>query len=265
TTVTLGVFTPRTALPFYIGARPNSTHFNGHIDEVEVFNRALSPAEILSIYTAGNAGQSKPPGPQPPDVSGGLDQTITLPVVQATLNGTASDPQGGQLTTVWSVVSGPGSVSFANPASPATIATFSGGGNFVLRLTATSAQASASSEVTINVIAPLNKAPKVDPGPDQTVQLPASTVTLNGKVTDDGLPLGSSVAQQWSKLSGPGSVTFSAPTQAVTQATFSSAGTYSLQLTATDSQLSGSALVTVTVLAAPTPNQSPAISVIADN
>src|SRR5262249_16789606 len=92
-----------------------------------------------------------------------------------------------------------------------------------------------------------------------------STVTLNGKVTDDGLPLGSSVTQQWSKLSGPGSVTFSAPTQPVTQATFSSAGTYLLQLTATDSQLSSAAPVTITVLPAPTPNQPPAISVNADN
>jgi uncharacterized delta-60 repeat protein len=33
---------------------------NGPIDEVEVFNRALTPAEIRSIYNAGSAGKCKP-------------------------------------------------------------------------------------------------------------------------------------------------------------------------------------------------------------
>ena len=68
---TLGIFTPRTALPLYIGARPTSTHFLGSIDEPQVYNRALLPSEVLAIFTAGSAGNCKPTGPQPPVVSAG--------------------------------------------------------------------------------------------------------------------------------------------------------------------------------------------------
>jgi hypothetical protein len=51
----------------------------------------------------------------------------------------------------------------------------------------------------------------------------------------------------WTKVSGPGSVTFTSPNMAVTQATFSAAGTYVLQLAASDGQLNNSSNVTVTV------------------
>jgi RHS repeat-associated protein len=99
-----------------------------------------------------------------------------------------------------------------------------------------------------------NQAPVVDPGPNQTITWPANAVTLNGTVTDDGLP-NNTLTISWSKLSGPGTVTFGSPSAASTQATFSTYGTYVLQLTANDSQLSSSANVTVTV-------NTPAISIV---
>ena len=34
--------------------------FSGLVDEVAIFNRALSAAEIKSIYDAGSAGKAKP-------------------------------------------------------------------------------------------------------------------------------------------------------------------------------------------------------------
>jgi RHS repeat-associated protein len=244
----LGSFTPRTTLPFYIGARPGNAHFLGDIDEPQVFNRALSPAEILSIYTAGASGTCKPDGPQPPVVSAGLDQAIFLPNTQVTLNGTAIDPAGNPLAISWSVVSGAGPVIFGNPLAAATTATFSEPGVYVLRLTASNAQQTASSDVNISLSQVINQAPVVSAGANQSVELPITTVTLTGSVTDDGLPLGGTITQQWSKLSGPGTVTFSSPTQLVTQATFSSAGTYLLQLTASDSQLSASSVVSVAIL-----------------
>ena len=262
---TLGIFTPRTALPLYIGARVNSTHFLGSIDEPQVYNRALSPSEVQAIFTAGSAGNCKPTGPQPPVVSAGLDQSISLPATQVTLNGSASDPDGGTLTTTWSVSSNTGTVVFGNPSSPSTTATFSAAGVYVLRLTASNNQQTAFSETTVTVLRPVNKAPLVSAGPNQTIQLPLNAVTLNGSVTDDGLPVGAVLSRQWSKVGGPGTVTFTSPTQAITQATFDSPGNYTLQLTASDTEFSASAQVTITVLAAVTPNQSPAISVSADN
>ena len=45
----------------------NTEPFDGLIDEVAIFNRALSPAEIWAIYNAGSAGMIKPPAPiEPP-------------------------------------------------------------------------------------------------------------------------------------------------------------------------------------------------------
>jgi hypothetical protein len=91
-----------------------------------------------------------------------------------------------------------------------------------------------------------NQAPVVNPGPNQTISLPTNSVTLAGTATDDGLP-NNTLTITWSKLSGPGTVTFGSPSSAITQATFSIAGTYVLQLTANDSQLQNSATTTITV------------------
>ncbi len=72
--------------------------------------------------------------------------------------------------------------------------------------------------VTVNPQAAGNQAPVVNAGPDQTVTFP-TTVTLNGSVTDDGLPaVPGSTTKQWTKTSGPGTVTFTSPTTANTDA-----------------------------------------------
>jgi hypothetical protein len=42
-----------------------SRFFNGLIDEVEIFNRALTPEEIAAIHAAGSAGKCKPCAPPP--------------------------------------------------------------------------------------------------------------------------------------------------------------------------------------------------------
>src|SRR5262249_34532516 len=54
--------------------------------------------------------------------------------------------------------------------------------------------------------APVNAAPVVSAGSNQTITLPAAA-TLSGSVKDDGLPMGATVTSTWSKTSGPGTVT----------------------------------------------------------
>ena len=56
-----------------------------------------------------------------------------------------------------------------------------------------------------------------------------------------------STSASWGIVSGPGAVTFTAPTSAVTDASFSLAGTYVLRLTGSDGELSASDQVTVVV------------------
>ena len=197
------------------------------------------------------------PANEAPSVNAGADQTVTLPG-SAQLNGSVTDdglPAGSATTSTWSVVSGPAAVTFADPNAAFTTATFAAAGEYVLRLTATDSQLSGSDDVVITV-APENQAPTAAAGPDQTVTMP-DAAHLNGTVGDDGLPAGSSVSSVWSKVSGPGTVTFANAGVTVTEASFSEAGTYVLRLTASDSLLTASDEVTVVVNPA---NQAPAVS-----
>ena len=91
-------------------------------------------------------------------------------------------------------------------------------------------------EYTTGSGGPANQPPVVNAGPDQAVTLPA-TASLDGTVTDDGLPAPPSLTSTWSQTSGPGTVTFASATAADTTATFSAPGTYVLRLTANDGAL----------------------------
>jgi hypothetical protein len=92
-----------------------------------------------------------------------------------------------------------------------------------------------------------NTAPIVHAGADQSITLP-SGATLDGTVTDDGLPdPPGSVIITWTKLSGPGAVTFADETEVDTDVSFSDAGLYVLRLTADDSDLQSSDDIGITV------------------
>jgi uncharacterized protein YegP (UPF0339 family)/dienelactone hydrolase len=191
------------------------------------------------------------PENQAPAVDAGSDQTVVLPG-EATLNGTVTDDglpdSPGVVTVEWSQVSGPGLVTFADTSLVDTTAFFSEAGEYVLRLTADDGELTAQDEVTIIVQAePENQAPAVDAGPDQTVVLPGEA-TLNGTVTDDGLPdPPGKVTVEWSQVSGPGTVTFADANAEGTTTSFSDAGEYVLRLTANDGELTASDEVTIIV------------------
>lgn len=92
-----------------------------------------------------------------------------------------------------------------------------------------------------------NTAPTVNAGADKSVTLPAA-VSLVGTASDDGLPNPpATLTTTWSKVSGPGTVTFANASALSTTATFSAAGSYTLRLTASDSVLSSTDDVVVTV------------------
>ncbi len=95
-----------------------------------------------------------------------------------------------------------------------------------------------------------NFPPAVDAGVDRVVVLTGNTY-LDGHVRDDGKP-NPRAEVAWRKLSGPGTVTFTAPSALSTAARFSEVGTYSVGLMANDGESTGTASVAVTVTAAPT-------------
>jgi len=84
----------------------------------------------------------------------------------------------------------------------------------------------------------------------ENVQLQAKVgqeLPIAGRVEDDGLPRGSSVTAGWKKISGPGDATFSDAASATTRVHFSTAGTYQLELSATDGEKRSALNVTVRV------------------
>jgi hypothetical protein len=192
---------------------------------------------------------------QAPSVSAGPDHAVSLPA-DSILDGTITDDglpnPPGFTTATWTKVSGPGAVTFADPSSVDTTASFSAAGTYVLRLSATDSALTAADDVTVTASSTqVNTAPSVDAGSDQVVHLPSSA-SLQGIVTDDGLPNPpAATTLTWSKVSGPGAVTFQDPNAASTLAGFGESGTYVLRLTASDSVLSTSDDLTVTANPAP--------------
>jgi CubicO group peptidase (beta-lactamase class C family) len=205
-------------------------------------------------------GSPPPPSNAAPIVSAGGDLAITLPTDTVSLDGTVSDDglpnPPGQLTATWSAVSGPGTVTFASSNAADTTARFSTAGSYVLRLTASDGSLSASDDVTVTVRSaspmPSNTPPVVHAGPDQSMTLPTNTVSLDGSVSDDGLPSPpGQVTVSWSQVSGPATVAFANAGVVDTTASFSAAGSYTLRLMASDGELTASDDLLITVLAAP--------------
>jgi uncharacterized protein YjiK len=207
----------------------------------------------LQISTTG-------PSNTAPTVNAGPDRTITLPA-QASLDGTVTDdnlPSPPTLTSTWSKQSGPGTVTFANANSVDTQASFSAAGTYVLQLSASDGALSASDVMQVTVQSGTgNTAPQVNAGPDQTITLPAQAA-LDGTVSDDGLPSPPTLTSTWSKVSGPGTVTFGNANAVDTQASFSVAGTYVIRLSASDGSLTTRDSVQITVQTAG--NSGPVVS-----
>ena len=186
-----------------------------------------------------------------PVVDAGGDATVTLPGAGMLMGSVTDDGiSGGPVTVQWSQVSGPAAASFSAPASGVTMVDFLALGTYVLRLTASDGELSASDDLQIVVDGMVNLAPVVDAGADQAITLPVHAVSLAGSVLDDGMPSGSLTAQ-WSSVSGPAPVVFGSASANATSATFSMDGTYVLRLTGNDGSLSGSD--TVTVIVSPNP------------
>lgn len=135
-------------------------------------NLVTGEAVAVTSVGNGNAGLSKPwsgvpamlhlaasgsgtPTNQPPIVSAGSD--ANTPDLHYDLQGKVEDSTvtaGMSLTSSWSLVSGPGTISLANAAAAMTRATFSVGGTYVLQLSATDGELSAADTVQIKVGVP---------------------------------------------------------------------------------------------------------------
>ncbi|PYT22681.1 MAG: hypothetical protein DMG57_34495 [Acidobacteria bacterium] len=175
---------------------------------------------------------------KPPVVNAGPDFAITLPAT-ASLGGYALDDSlpVGTLTLAWSKASGPGTISFSNPASGYTTATFSQSGTYTLRLTASDGALSGSDDLVITVS-------------DSTT--PSAPSFSSFTATPGSITAGQSSTLAWT-TSGATSVAITPGTFTSTAAsgstTVSPTATTTYTLTASNAGGSTNATATVTLLA----------------
>ncbi|HEV8635606.1 MAG TPA: PKD domain-containing protein [Chloroflexota bacterium] len=150
------------------------------------------------------------PANQAPVVSAGENQTITLPA-SASLTGTATDDglpdPPGAVTTTWSVVSGPGMVTFGDPMALTTTATFSVAGSYELRLTAFDGELTTTADVTITVNPagppdPATVAPPVDQSVFTTLQGATEFLYVGANPIQTGVAPGTIEARRVAVLRG---------------------------------------------------------------
>ena len=189
---------------------------------------------------------------QPPVVNAGLAQTITLPTNSVTLTGTGTEVNGLIASFQWTLLSGPTGSKIASPSLAQTNVTglVQGVYSFQLKITdLLGITATATVQVTVNPAPP--GAPVANAGADQSITLPANSVTLTGTGTETN---GSIVSYLWNQSSGPSTATITTASQAKTSVTGLVAGVYTFQLTVTDnSGVKASDIVKITVNAALVP------------
>ncbi|MFS4448772.1 PKD domain-containing protein [Maribacter sp. 2307UL18-2] len=177
-----------------------------------------------------------------PIVDAGTDQTIALPTNSVTINGTATDPDGGAIVSYqWTQVSGPSVATLTGDMSADLVASNLVEGAYIFRLTATDDEnATGFDEIMITVlpdngnVAPTAVATATPLSGDAPLE-----VTFTGSDSTDDVGV---TGYSWDFKDGNTS-TDADPTH-----TFTAEGTYEVELTVTDVDgLTDMATVTITV------------------
>ena len=229
-----------------------SRFFNGTMDEVAIFNRALTLAEIRGLdvlpsislaATAASAAEGGAAGEFTITRTGTTDEPLT---VNLSLAGAATWDVDYSISLVGMTATIPGGASevkvsvtpiddsLTEPSEPVTLALSAG--NYMI-----GAPQSAIVMIADNDVPPTVQI--TSPADASTVAM--SSVVLTATATDEGAlqPL----TFQWTKVSGPGNVTFTNAAAANTTASFSAPGAYVLRLTASDDGSQASDDVALTV------------------
>ncbi len=192
---------------------------------------------ILVTAITDKCGNTVPPGQLPtayvinvwdnPVANAGTDQQVC-----STFNATLAGNTHAGATGNWAQVSGPGTVSFTNPANPTATATVSAYGVYVFSWTLLNVTCTSSDNVTV-VYTELANA-----GPDQQ-KCGTLTATMAANIIVGG-------TGTWAKVSGPGTVTFTDAANPVSGVTVSAYGSYVLSWTSVSGVCSSTDNVTVT-------------------
>ena len=217
----------------------------------------------------------------PPVANAGADQTITLPVNNVNLSGTASDSDGSLASFAWTKISGPSGFTIATGSALNTAVTGLVQGVYKFELKVTDNKGASTKDtvqVTVNpavaVPPPVVPVPNVPPvanaGADQTITLPVNNVNLSGTASDSD---GSLASFAWTKIAGPSGFTIATGSALNTAVTGLVQGVYKFELKVTDNkgastkdtvQVTVNPAVAVPPLVVPVPNVPPVANAGAD-
>ncbi len=155
-----------------------------------------------------------------PVVSAGANQTKNA---QFTQTATATDLNS--MTYSWSMVSGPGTITFGSPTALTTTISASADGTYTISFTATDAAGNAASKTM--TLTWDTTPPVVSAGADKS----AKAIYRQAATATDNL---TAMTYLWSVVSGPGTITFGSPTAISTTILPSADGIYVIGFTATD-------------------------------
>jgi len=133
---------------FVGGGHPDNDFCNGTFDEVMIYDKVLSPEEVLAVVYPDN---------KPPVANAGEDQTVWLTedgTVSVTLTGVVEDLDGspvGEVTQLWTMVDGPDAVAIADATAAETTVTISVPGIYTFSFTANDGQLTDTDDVMIDV------------------------------------------------------------------------------------------------------------------
>ncbi|MBL7699549.1 MAG: T9SS type A sorting domain-containing protein [Chitinophagaceae bacterium] len=227
-------------------------------------NNGAVDADTVSIVVEEEATPPPPPNVAPV-AKAGNDITITLPVNQVSLDGSASSDADGTITNhTWTKISGPESFNIVSPLTATTIIENLVEGTYEFGLLVKDNDGAIHEDtVKITVLPAPNAIPASAAGPDMEVQLPDPVIQLDGTGSFD--PDGTITGYKWEQVNGPNTATIGSVAGSTTAITGVQEGVYTFRLTVTDNDGSrASDVVKITVLAAPIPNVTPASKAGAD-
>lgn len=224
-----------------------SRGFDGLIDEIEFFNRAISAADMHSIFAAGSAGKCKQASNSPPEVTADAPSVLFDEGQTATNTGTVSDPDADAVTLAASIGTvtdnddGTWSWSFATsdgPAESQTVVVYADDGN--------GGMTEASFMLTVNNVAPTVIGVSVPAAP---VGISNQPVSGTGSFSDPGAGSEThSCVVDYGDGSGPQAGTVAGTTCTGPGHTYADAGIYTVTVTVSDGDGGSHSLASETFL-----------------
>ena len=185
----------------------------------------------------------------PPTANGGNDQTIILPTNSVTLTGSGNDADGTVSSYQWTKISGPASGTINNSNSSSATVTNLTEGVYQFSISVTDDKGAVGQDtIELTVNAAPNIPPTANAGNDETITLPANSITISGSGKDDD---GNVVSFDWKAVSGPSGFNIANPSSAISSVKHLVKGVYEFELTVTDDKGAiGKDTVEITVNAA---------------